>query len=168
MNGYIEGFSILYQARQQRLVAGREKPMTPSTAESCTAPCSLTDVLPDGSCERCYQPWEQGRHGYGICRMEPRQEFINLCGKDKLFEFVTSGWHPKLPAGLRVSGPRQWARLQRRYGVTADVSLKERVQRRTSGLLSRRQQERRVALRQKALPIVERALQAQRRITTSL
>lgn len=80
-------------------------------------------------------------------------------GTDQAFQFTTRGTHPKLPAGIQVTSLKHFDRLCAQRGVTADLSLKERVQRRTSGLAARAQQGRRQALWQKVRPKVERALQ---------
>jgi len=107
-------------------------------------------------------------------RCLPKQTRCALCedwstgasfvGQDQLFQFTTQGVHPKLPAGLRVTSAAQWEKLQKRFGVTADLSLKERINRRGSGVALRAQQERRMRLKQRALPLVERAWRESHRI----
>lgn len=82
----------------------------------------------------------------------------SFVGQDQLMQFTTQGIHPKLPAGIQVSSLKQWDKIQKQYGVTADVSLKERVQRRTSGLAQRIKQERQAAFQQRIRPIVEQGL----------
>ena len=110
----------------------------------------------------------------GYCRRHPSMRLLSkkqgctfcedwatgpsFVGTDQAFHFMTQGVHPKLPAGLQVTSLKQFDRLCKRYGVTADLSLKERINRRTGGLAARAQQARRQALWSRARPLITNAL----------
>ena len=115
-------------------------------------------------CQRCYQPRARGHHGVGQCPFEPRREATNLCGKDQYWNFVTTGWHPKLPAGLRVSSQRQWERVTHRYGVTGDIGVGERIRRRDRDVAGKAWKERRTQMRAQIGRVLRDALGQQQRL----
>ena len=115
-------------------------------------------------CRRCYQSRAVGRHGLSHCPFEPRREQTNLCGRDQYWNFVTTGWHPKLPAGIRVSSARQWEAVTRRYGVTGDLDVKERVRRRDRDSAGKAWKEQRVHMRAQIGRVLRDALGQQQRL----
>lgn len=79
-------------------------------------------------------------------------------------EFTTQGIHPKLPAGIHISSMKQWEKVQKRYGVTADLSLRERMERKRSGVAQKLSRERREHLKEKLRPVVEQAFRQQHQV----
>lgn len=98
---------------------------------------------------------------------EDWSEAAQFVGKDQAYLFVTTGYHPKLPAGIRISSQAQWNRVCRRYGVTDDLDLTERRRRRERGVYEKACAERVTQLQQQVRRTLLGALGDSQRIVMS-
>ena len=94
-----------------------------------------------------------GRHGLGVCPLEPRTAWADsvLLSKDKRYDFTTKHVRP----GTEIRTKQQWQRFLKRHKLTDDLSAKELAS--MDG--GKQRQERQQRLRSQLVPIFTRALQ---------